>query len=102
MDKRKQQDMVRCETPTPGKQPVRIPAWKYAVVRKGILKVVSRREPGIVFRELPAAVAKTLTARQRADLGSITWHTTVVKLHMEVVGEIRRIGGSSPQRLVRC
>jgi hypothetical protein len=95
------EEKVRCQTPTPGKKPVRIPAWKYEAVRKAILDVVPRKEPGIEFQELPKRVARKLPVATRRDLGSVSWHTTVVKLHMEVVGELRRVPGISPQRLVR-
>jgi hypothetical protein len=93
---------VICETPTPGKKPTRIPKWKYDAVRRAILKAVPKRGEGIVFRELPQRVESLLPAGEKTNLGSIGWHTTVVKLDMEVKGEIRRVAGSNPQRLVRA
>ena len=92
---------VLCKTPTPGKQPTRIPKWKYEAVRHAILKVVPKDEPGIRFAELAGEVEKLLPAEDKDRLGSVSWHTTVVKLDMEVKGEILRIVGSNPQRLVR-
>ena len=102
MVNQRQNDKVRCRTPTPGKKPVNIPRWKYDLIREAILKAVPRREPGVPFRDLPGRVREGIPAAQRKDLGSVAWHTTVVKLDMEVTGEIRRVSGVSPQRLVRC
>lgn len=92
---------VLCETPTPGKEGTRIPKWKYDVVRAAIRKVVPRSKEGIEFRELPALVNQALCADDRRKLGSITWHTVTVKLHLEVIGEIERVAGSKPQRIRR-
>ncbi len=92
---------VLCETPTPGKEGTRIPKWKYDAVRAVIRGVVPRSKEGIEFRELPGLVQKALSAENRQQLGSITWHTVTVKLHLEVVGEIERIAGSKPQRIRR-
>jgi hypothetical protein len=92
---------VQCETPTRGKQGTRIPKWKYDAVRAAIRKVVPRGREGIGFRDLPDLVAMALSADDRRDLGSIAWHTTTVKLHLEVIGEIERIAGSRPQRIRR-
>jgi len=36
-----------------------------------------------------------------ARLGSVGWHTTTVKLNMEVKGELQRLSGVNPQRLIR-
>ena len=92
---------IMCETPTPGKDGSRIPEWKYHAVRAAIRKVVPRSREGIEFRALPDLVEKTLSADARRELGSITWHTVIVKLHLEVIGEIERIAGSRPQRIRR-
>jgi hypothetical protein len=90
-----------CHTPTPGKQPTRIPTWKYQAVRQAILKIVPSEPPGIAAKDLPARVATELDADLRAKLGSVAWHTTTVKLHMEVEGELARVPDAKPQRLVR-
>ena len=92
---------ILCETPTPGKEGTRIPKWKYDVVRAAIRKVVPRTKEGIEFGELPGLVQQTLSAENRERLGSITWHTVTIKLHLEVIGEIERIAGSKPQRIRR-
>jgi hypothetical protein len=92
---------VPCETPTPGKEGTRIPQWKYDAVRAAIRKVVPRNEKGIEFKELPDLVEAALAVDARRNLGSISWHTVTVKLHMEVIGEIERIAGAKPQRIRR-
>jgi len=94
-------DKITCETPTPGKKPTRIPRWKYEAVRSAILGIVPARGRGVPFGELPRLVAKRLSDDERDRLGSVGWHTTTVKLHLEVLGEIRRMPGVSPQRLLR-
>lgn len=90
-----------CRTPTPGKQPVRIPQWKYDVVRKAILRVVSRGTT-VAFKDLPDLVADALPADARTRLGSVSWHVTTVKLHLETIGELVRVPGTTPQRLQRA
>ncbi len=101
MAKADDEDRTLCETPTPGKKPTTIPTWKYDAVRRAILAVVPKREPGLAFSELSDRVAAKLPAKAKAELGSIMWHVTTVKLDLEVKGEIRRVAKSSPQRLVR-
>lgn len=90
-----------CHTPTPGKQPTSIPTWKYDAVRAAILKVVPSGAPGIVAKDLPSRVADALSDDVRQKLGSVAWHTTTVKLNMEVDGELERVAGARPQHLVR-
>jgi len=94
-------EKVVCETPTPGKQPTRIHKWKYEAVRRAILKAVPKKGEGVLFKDLSKQVSGFLSAEEKADLGSIGWYTTCVKLDMEVKGEIKRLAGSSPQMLVR-
>ena len=92
---------VTCSTPTPGKAPVRIEAWKYDCVRRALLAALPRGGEGLRFADLPGIVRRALTARELRELGSVTWYVTTVKLDLEVRGSIRRIPGS-PQRLVRA
>ncbi|MCC7144467.1 MAG: hypothetical protein IT349_20410 [Candidatus Eisenbacteria bacterium] len=93
---------VLCQTPTPGKAGTNIPEWKYLAVRRAILKAVPRRGEGIAFRDLSALVSKMLRPEDRRLLGSVTWHTVTVKLHLEVLGELERVPGVTPQRLRRA
>ena len=90
-----------CHTPTPGKQPTSIPTWKYDAVRTAILEVVPSHAPGVVAKDLPSMVADRLSDEVRQKLGSVAWHTTTVKLNMEVDGELERVAGAKPQHLVR-
>jgi len=96
-----QEQKVKCETPTPGKKPTNVPKWKYDAVRKAILKSVPKHGEGVLFKDLPAIVNDLLSREDKARLGSVSWHTTCVKLDMEVKGDIKRVPGSSPQRLLR-
>lgn len=90
-----------CHTPTPGKKPTSIPTWKYEAVRKAILQAVPTTAPGMRAKDLPDRVAERLPRDERERLGSITWHTTSVKLHMETLGELRRDPKLKPQHIVR-
>ena len=94
-------DKVACRTPAKGRDGVtNIPRWKYEAVRDAILTVLNEAgSDGFLFKDLSKAVGDHLTDEQRAQLGSLGWHTTTVKLNMEVEGEIRRMEGVSPQRL---
>lgn len=94
------EERVTCRTPTPGRQPVRIAAWKYDAVRLALLRILPTRGEGVPFSDLPALVAGALAPAERARLGSASWYTTTVKLDLEVRGVVRRLPGS-PQRLVR-
>lgn len=79
----------------------RIPRWKYDAVREAILDAVKTAgKDGMPFKELSAEVGARLDDDIRKRLGSIGWHTTVVKLNMEVEGELARVAGVSPQRIV--
>jgi hypothetical protein len=90
---------VLCRTPTPGKQPTRIDRWKFDTVRQAVLKVLAGQPDGVLFGDLSKLVAAELDAPARKRLGSINWYTTVVKLELEVRGEIARVEDVSPQRL---
>lgn len=70
---------------------------------RAILRAVPEEEPGLEFRDLPDAVGDLLEPDELKlkRLGSIAWYTTTVKLDLEVKGALRRVKGSSPQRLVR-
>jgi hypothetical protein len=94
---------TECRTPTPGSTGVtRIPTWKYDLVRQAILHAVEAAGPeGLAFSRLTPEVTARLSRDTLARLGSPGWHVTTVKLDMEVRGDIRRLPGVSPQRLVR-
>ncbi len=90
-----------CYTPTPGKQPTSISTWKYQAIRQAILNIMPAQAPGIAAKDLSDLVAVELDAETRAKLGSVSWHTTTVKLHMEVEGELSRVPKVKPQHLIR-
>ena len=96
------EERVECRTPTPGKSgTTRIPKWKYDCIRAAILDAVGGAgEAGFAWGDLSDAVRDRLTADQLANLGKVGWHTVCVKLEMEVSGELKRMDGVKPQRLV--
>lgn len=96
------EDRVLCRTPTEGREGgTRIPRWKFDVLRKAILHAVAGAGPeGLPFSQLTGAVRQRLSADDLARLGSPGWHVTTVKLELEVRGEIARLPGVAPQRLV--
>ena len=94
-------DKVMCHTPTAGKQGTRIERWKYECVRDAILQALPEQGEGVLFKQLPALVAGLLSAEQKQNLGSVSWYTTTVKLHLETREEIARVAGASPQRLLK-
>jgi hypothetical protein len=72
-------------------------------VRAAVLAAVDEAgDDGLAFKDLAACVGDKLTDDERARLGSLWWHTTVVKLNMEVDGELCRIADESPQRIKRA
>lgn len=97
----KQSEKVLCRTPTVGKKPTRIDAWKFGTVRQAILAVVPQSEPGILFTDLTKKVARKLSKADQAKVGSLMWYVTTVKLELEVRGELRRVKGVIQQRLVQ-
>ncbi len=95
-------DRVVCATPTPGKAPTRILRWKYDAMRRAIRHViVSAGSRGATLEDLVQEVPAKLTETERADLASVSWHVTTVKLDLEVKGEIQRVSGATPVRHVR-
>lgn len=94
-------DTVVCRTPNvPTGKGTRIPRWKYDVIAAAITETVSAAgDEGLLFRDLTAAVRASLSPEQQEKLGSVSWHTTSVKLEMEVRGDLARVPGTSPQRL---
>ena len=93
------EDKITCHTPTPGKKPTRIDVWKYDCVRAAILAVVPVEGDGVAFKDLAGLVSSQLSASHKANLGSVSWYTVSVKLHMETLGELARVEGAKPQRL---
>jgi hypothetical protein len=88
-----------CRTPN-ADGTTRIPIWKYDCVRAAILDAA--KGDGIAFKDLKDAVAERLSAQEQDKLGSLGWHSTVVKLELEVAGEIARLPGKTPQWIIAC
>lgn len=97
-----EEERVLCQTPTPGKQATHIPRWKYEAIRRAILEAMTSSADDMAFKDLPREVARFLSAEERERIGSVSWYTTVVKLDLEVKGELERIPGARPQRLHRA
>ncbi|MAW61549.1 MAG: hypothetical protein CMJ94_12030 [Planctomycetes bacterium] len=87
--------------PDPGKQGENIVKWKYEAVRAALLQQIPDQGEGALFSELPDGVRKALSPKQLDELGSVSWYVTTVKLDLEARGEIRRVSGRGPQRLLR-
>lgn len=96
------EERVLCQTPTPGKQATRIPRWKYDAIRRAIHEAMAASADGMAFKDLPREVARFLSDAEREQIGSVSWYTTVVKLDLEVKGELKREPGARPQRLHRA
>ena len=92
---------VLMHNPNTGQPDRHIDADRYEAVRKAILKAVPRSGPGVIFTDLFKTVPTHLPNGKIPGGGAINWYTTVVKLHMEAQGELRRVPGSKPQRLLR-
>ena len=94
------EEKVECQTPTPGKASTRIPKWKYDAVRGAVLAVLEKDE-AVFFTDLPEKVGALLDSQTRKELGSLAWHVTTVKLHMETIGEIKRLPVKGRQQIAR-
>ena len=97
------EDRVTCNSPTPRKNGfTRIPRWKYEALRRAIHNVVvSAGRRGATLDELIEEAPRFLSEDERAELGSVPWHVTTVKLDLEVKGELARLDGATPLRHVR-
>jgi hypothetical protein len=94
-------DKVVCRTPTPGKKATRLAKEKFDLVRRAILRVTPRQGQGVCFWEIPRLIKQELTPSELRTIGSLMWHVTVVKLEMEVRGELERVPDRQPQHLRR-
>ena len=85
-----------CRTPTEGRDGVtNVPRWKFDTLRDAILKELS--EGDFPFSELQARMAGALPEELLAEMGSLGWHATTVKLELEVRGEVARVDAKGPQ-----
>ena len=98
---RQEVDRVQTLHPDPSKSGPRILRWKYETVRRAILSALPADEPGFLFKDLNGAVRGALTEDERGALGSASWYVVTVKLDLEARGEVSRVPGAQPQRLIR-
>lgn len=78
-----------------GKAGVRIDSAKYNLIKKAIIKILTKRKM-ITFEELAEEVVALLEKRFQ---GSVLWYYITVKLDLEARKLIRRIPGSKPQQI---
>jgi hypothetical protein len=81
-----------------GKRAPSIPKEHYDLVRRLVLATVPAKAPGITWVDLRAAVDEKLG--MRLEGANNWWSIHAVKLHLESIGELKRVG-ATPQRLVR-
>ena len=92
------EERVACRTPNvAGGEGTRIPKWKFDLVRSAILAELGEHD--VPFSELSKRVGARLPAADLKRLGSLGWHSTTVKLELEVRGEICRLPGPGRQML---
>jgi hypothetical protein len=94
-------DKVQLRHPDPGKSAPRIDRDVYDAFRRALLRAIPAKGDGVEFRALSRRVGELLPQRVRARIGSVGWYTTTVKLDLEARGDIRRVAGARPQRLLR-
>lgn len=93
-------EKVACRTPA-AEGVTNIPAWKFEALRGAILEAVAEAGPeGLLYKEMNDVVRPKLTADELARLGKLGWHVVSVKLELEVRGELARVEGAKPQRVV--
>lgn len=92
-------EKIQLVHPEPGKHLPRISRRKYDLVKHAILQLIPEGNPGYAFSDLEDGVICQLTPEEVAEIGSIGWYTTCVKLDLEAQGIIERIPGVHPQRL---
>lgn len=94
-------DRIQLLHPDPTKQAPRIGRAKYEMVKAALLKLAPQDEAGYPFRDLADGVASLLSEAQLAELGSVGWYTTAVKLDLEARGLLERAPGRGAQRVRR-
>ncbi len=88
-------DRIQTRNPDKTKQGVNIDRVKYDQVKDAILSAL-RAGGAMTFGELAQAVERKLQGKFE---GSIRWYFTTVKLDLEARRVLKRVPGSSPQRL---
>lgn len=97
------EDRVQLRNPDPTKKGPRIAAPLYALLHRTALAVVPRKGPGITLTEFRAEVTMRLAKAKTWDpSASASWYAMAIKLDLEASGELRRVKGKPPQRLIRA
>jgi len=94
-------ERIKPAHPRLGKTLPNIERWKYDLVRRAMLEVLPAGGEGMLFKDLPEAVARRMTRDELSQLGSVSWYVISVKLALEGLDEIERVPGATPQRLRR-
>jgi len=96
-----EEPMVLCQNPESNEPGIEIARWKYDLMSRVILEVVSQNSEGIGIFDLPKLIDRRLTREERSGLGSVAWYAIIVKLDLEARGEIERVPQSRPERVRR-
>ena len=95
---------VECRTPN-AEGSTRIPAWKFEAVRTVLLRLVPEAPAAVPSAPLKSSVSDALReelgADRLAELGSVGWHLTTVRLELQVRGELVVVPGVTPQQVQR-
>lgn len=91
-------EKVACRSPNAGKDgTTNIPKWKFDLIETILLNRLKQGDATIT--ELRNAVFRAIDAKTKERLGSVNWHTTSVRLEMEVRGDISRLKGVVPMTI---
>lgn len=89
-------DRTPCRTPT-GTSATNVPTWKFDACRAALRTALA--DGPVPAKEIAERAGAHLPDDARAELGSLGWHMTTVRLEMEVRGEVERLPGVKPVTL---
>jgi hypothetical protein len=96
------EDKVQLRHPDPSKKMPRMANAAYALMHRTALAVVPKQEPGITLVAYVDEMASRLPKAKGWDASlSARWWAMAMKFDLEARGELRRVKGKPPQRLVR-
>ena len=94
---------IQLRNPDPKKKMPSIDIGAHAALRRTALAVVPREQPGITLDEYLDEMKARLPEMKGWDSSaSPGWYAMAIKLDLEVRGELKRMKGKPPQRLVRA
>ncbi|MCC7479365.1 DUF4287 domain-containing protein [bacterium] len=83
-----------------GRKPsARVPLKRYEAMRTAVLKALHQRSDGLSLTELTHSAALHLPKWWSDEKWDEMWHTVSVKLHLEYLGELERVPGTSPHKV---